>query len=81
MYKHGKLGISVNTSLIMALDIQYILIALKMLNWSWQGTGNWKTLKYHLIVADVCQLFLDQIQLHYRHRFFRQLQPAVITGF
>ena len=52
-----------------------------MLNWSWQGTGNWKTLKYHLIVADVCQLFLDQIQLHYRHRFFRQLQPAVITGF
>ena len=28
-----------------------------MLNWSWQGTGNWKTLKYYLIVADVCQFF------------------------
>ena len=51
MYEHGKLGFSVNTSLIMALDIQYILIALKMLNWSC------KTLKYHLIVADVCQFF------------------------
>ena len=28
-----------------------MLIALKMLNWSW------KMLKYHIIVADVCQFF------------------------